>query len=71
VNYDERARRVRLIRGEAWFDVSKRPTWPFIVSVDGQEIRALGTSSSCATMTPRVFRSLWSKDGQRRADRPE
>ncbi len=44
VNYDERARRVRLIRGEAWFDVSKRPAWPFIVSVDGQEIRALGTS---------------------------
>jgi transmembrane sensor len=44
VNYDERARRVRFIRGEAWFDVSKRPTWPFIVSVNGQEIRALGTS---------------------------
>jgi transmembrane sensor len=44
VNYDERARRVRLIHGEAWFDVSKRPTWPFLVSVDGQEIRALGTS---------------------------
>jgi transmembrane sensor len=44
VNYDERARRVRLIRGEAWFDVAKRPTWPFLVSVDGQEIRALGTS---------------------------
>jgi transmembrane sensor len=44
VDYDERARRVRLIRGEASFDVSKRPTWPFLVSVDGQEIRALGTS---------------------------
>ncbi len=44
VNYDERARRVRLIRGEAWFDVSKRPTWPFLVSVGGREIRALGTS---------------------------
>jgi transmembrane sensor len=44
VNYDERARRVQLIRGEAWFDVSKRPNWPFVVSVDGQEIRALGTS---------------------------
>ena len=44
VNYDEHVRRVRLIRGEAWFDVSKRPTWPFVVSVDGQEIRALGTS---------------------------
>jgi transmembrane sensor len=44
VNYDERARRVRLIRGEAWFDVSKHPTWPFLVSVGDQEIRALGTS---------------------------
>lgn len=44
VNYDERTRRVRLVRGEAWFDVAKRPTWPFLVSVGGQEIRALGTS---------------------------
>ncbi len=44
VNYDQRLRRVRLIRGEAWFNVSKHPTWPFIVSVGDQEIRALGTS---------------------------
>jgi transmembrane sensor len=44
VNYDEHARRVRLIRGEAWFEVSKRPAWPFIVSVGDREIRALGTS---------------------------
>jgi transmembrane sensor len=44
VKYDEHARRVRLIRGEAWFEVSKRPTWPFIVIVGDQEIRALGTS---------------------------
>jgi transmembrane sensor len=44
VNYDERFRRVRLVRGEARFDVSKRPTWPFLVSVGDQEIRALGTS---------------------------
>jgi len=44
VNYDEHARRVRLIRGEAWFEVSKRPTWPFIVRVGDREIRALGTS---------------------------
>ncbi|HEX3950290.1 MAG TPA: FecR domain-containing protein [Steroidobacteraceae bacterium] len=44
VNYDEHARRVRLVRGEARFDVSKRPTWPFLVSVGDQEIRALGTS---------------------------
>jgi transmembrane sensor len=44
VNYDEHMRRVRLVRGEAWFDVSKHPTWPFLVSVGDQEIRALGTS---------------------------
>jgi len=44
VDYDEHARRVRLVRGEAWFDVAKRPTWPFLVMVGGQEIRALGTS---------------------------
>src|ERR1700722_3028056 len=44
VNYDESARRVRLIRGEVWFEVSKRPNWPFLVSVEGQEIRAVGTS---------------------------
>src|SRR5882757_2062709 len=44
VNYDEHFRRVRLVRGEARFDVSKRPAWPFLVSVGDQEIRALGTS---------------------------
>lgn len=44
VNYDQHLRRVRLIRGEAWFNVSKRPRWPFIVSVGDQDVRALGTS---------------------------
>jgi transmembrane sensor len=44
VKYDEHLRRVRLVRGEAWFEVSKHPTWPFVVSVGNQEIRALGTS---------------------------
>jgi transmembrane sensor len=44
VNYDQHWRRVRLIRGEAWFNVSKHATWPFIVSVGDQEVRALGTS---------------------------
>jgi transmembrane sensor len=44
VDYDERARRVRLVRGEARFDVSKHPAWPFLVTVGNREIRALGTS---------------------------
>ncbi len=63
VNYDARARRVRLVRGEARFDVSKHPTWPFLVTVGDREIRALGTSSSCATATERISRSPWSRDG--------
>jgi transmembrane sensor len=44
VNYDKYFRRVRLVRGETSFDVSKHPTWPFLVSVGDHEIRALGTS---------------------------
>jgi transmembrane sensor len=44
VTYDEQARRVRLVHGEARFDVSKRPAWPFLVSAGSQEIHALGTS---------------------------
>lgn len=44
VHFDDEARRITLEQGEALFDVAKRPTWPFIVSVGGREIRALGTS---------------------------
>ncbi|MGC1522743.1 MAG: FecR domain-containing protein [Steroidobacteraceae bacterium] len=44
VNYDEHARRVLLVRGEARFDVSRHPAWPFLVTVGDREIRALGTS---------------------------
>jgi transmembrane sensor len=44
VDYDEHERRVRLVRGEAQFDVSKNPAWPFLVTVGDREIRALGTS---------------------------
>jgi transmembrane sensor len=42
--YNDHTRRVELIHGEAWFDVAKRPAWPFVVGVDNREIRALGTS---------------------------
>jgi transmembrane sensor len=43
VRYDSRARRVQLLKGEALFDVSRRATWPFIVSAGGRDISALGT----------------------------
>jgi transmembrane sensor len=44
VHYDKQFRRVTLERGEALFEVAKRPDWPFVVSAGGREIRALGTS---------------------------
>lgn len=37
-------RRVRLRRGEAHFIVAKSPDHPFIVSIDGLEVRAVGTA---------------------------
>ncbi len=44
VRYDAEARRVRLERGEALFEVRRAPSWPFIVTAGGREIRALGTA---------------------------
>jgi len=43
VRYDRGTRRVELDRGEALFEVAKRPDWPFIVSTGTREVRALGT----------------------------
>ena len=43
VHYDKQARHVSLERGEALFEVAKRPDWPFIVAAGGREIKALGT----------------------------
>lgn len=44
VRYDANARSVELKKGEALFDVAKRPAWPFVVEAGDREIRALGTS---------------------------
>jgi len=68
VNYDERARRVQLIHGEAWFDVSKRPAWPLSSAWTVRRFRALGTSFIVRHDDTRAFRSLWSKGGS--ASRP-
>jgi transmembrane sensor len=43
VHYNRLARGVELVRGEALFEVVKRPDWPFIVTAGHQQIRALGT----------------------------
>ncbi|ESQ91297.1 hypothetical protein ABAC460_06945 [Asticcacaulis sp. AC460] len=44
VAYTPGQRRVALDRGEALFDVKRDPKRPFIVSVGGSEVKALGTS---------------------------
>jgi len=43
-HYDKQTRRVELKTGEAMFEVSKHPDWPFIVSAGDRQVRALGTS---------------------------
>jgi transmembrane sensor len=44
VHYEKKIRRVALERGEAVFEVAKRPDWPFVVTSGGRDIRALGTT---------------------------
>jgi transmembrane sensor len=44
VQYEEAERRIRLERGEALFEVARQPNRPFIVSVAGTQVQALGTS---------------------------
>jgi transmembrane sensor len=44
VHYDKHVRRVDLKKGEALFEVAKRPDWPFIVIVGDRQVRALGTA---------------------------
>jgi transmembrane sensor len=42
--YSRRQRTVELRRGEAWFEVAPRSGWPFVVTADDTQIRALGTA---------------------------
>jgi transmembrane sensor len=44
VRYSEGRRDLELVRGEAQFDVARNPARPFIVTAEGQQVRALGTS---------------------------
>ena len=43
-DYSGRERRVTLVRGEAFFDVAKDPTRPFIVSAGSRQVIAVGTA---------------------------
>lgn len=44
ISYRDKERRVRIDRGEAYFDVAKDPTRPFLVRAGDHQVRALGTS---------------------------
>jgi len=44
VHYTKNRRDLRLVRGEAQFDVAKNPARPFIVTAEGEQVRAVGTS---------------------------
>jgi transmembrane sensor len=46
VDYRESQRRVRLMQGEAFFEVTHNPDRPFVVSAGDQQVAALGTSFS-------------------------
>lgn len=44
VDYTRRRRGLRLIAGEAWFDVAKNPSRPFVVAAADHQVTAVGTS---------------------------
>ena len=44
LEYTSAERRLRLLEGEAHFTVAKNPARPFVVSVSGVDLRALGTA---------------------------
>lgn len=46
VDYDQGERRIVLLRGEAWFEVRRDPSKPFIVRAHDGQVRALGTAFS-------------------------
>jgi transmembrane sensor len=50
VHFTPSTRLVRLVRGEALFDVAKNRKRPFIVTADGTSVRAVGTSFTVALL---------------------
>lgn len=54
VEYSEKFRRIRLLQGEAYFDVKKDPARPFEVFAGSRLIRAIGTSFSVYRLEDRI-----------------
>ncbi len=54
LSYTTETRGVRLLRGEALFQVAKNPDRPFVVMAAGVDVRAVGTAFSVALAPDRV-----------------
>jgi transmembrane sensor len=44
IRFSPRERHIRLLGGQAWFEVAKNPSRPFVVDAAGERVTALGTA---------------------------
>lgn len=58
VEFTKATRKIRLVRGEALFDVAKNKQRPFVVSVGDTEVRAVGTSFTVSMLPRRPIQVL-------------
>ncbi len=58
MDYSARERRVRLLKGEAWFNVASTDKRPFIVSTDAGAVRVTGTQFNVRLVDGGAFVSL-------------
>jgi len=58
VGFTEEARNIRLLQGEALFDVAKNKKRPFVVFVDNTQVRAVGTSFTVSMLPRRPIQVL-------------
>jgi len=58
MDYSARERRVRLLKGEAWFNVASDDKRPFIVSTDAGAVRVTGTQFNVRLVDGGAFVSL-------------
>src|SRR3546814_83611 len=58
VDFDEGIRHVRLLRGEALFDVAKDSSRPFVVEADSTRVTAVGTSFTVNRVSERDVQVL-------------
>ncbi|MES5099084.1 FecR family protein [Agrobacterium sp. BA1120] len=64
IRYTARERRIVLLRGEAFFDVTKNPQRPFIVDSDGLTAKALGTHYSVRAENGSLPQEVQVEEGQ-------